>query len=138
MTTENTGDPAFDGKNGEPREPSHSKSFPIVGVGASAGGLEALSELLAHLPAKTGMAFVLIQHLDPTHSSQLSDLMSRVTKMPVSEASDGMGVEPDHVYVIPPNANLAILDGVLSGHAASSGSPHSHRLFLPGAFPESK
>ncbi len=113
MITENSGDLASNGDNGESTEPSHSKNFPIVGVGASAGGLEALSELLTHLPAQTGMAFVLIQHLDPTHSSQLSDLMSRVTKMPVGEARDGMGVEPDHVYVIPPNASLAILDGVL-------------------------
>ena len=114
MTNDNTADPASLGKNGEPEAPSRSKGFPIVGVGASAGGLEALSELLTHLPANTGMAFVLIQHLDPTHSSQLSDLMSRVTKMPVSEARDGMAVEPDHVYVIPPNASLAILNGVLA------------------------
>ena len=111
MTTKNT---AALGKNGEPPEPPHLNAFPIVGVGASAGGLEALSALLAHLPVKTGMAFVLIQHLDPTHPSQLTDLMSRVTKMPVSEARDGMAIEPDHVYIIPPNANLATLDGVLS------------------------
>jgi len=102
------------GKIGEPQNSPHSSLFPIVGVGASAGGLEALSALLAHLPVKTGMAFVLIQHLDPTHPSQLTDLMSRVTKMPVSEARDGMAVEPDHVYVIPPNANLSTLDGLLS------------------------
>jgi two-component system CheB/CheR fusion protein len=114
MTTKDAADPASPGDDGEPEEPSHLKDFPIVGVGASAGGLEALSELLAHLPAKTGMAFVLVQHLDPTHPSQLTDLLSRVTKMPVSEAGDGMPVEPDHVYVIPPNANLATLDGILS------------------------
>ena len=89
-------------------------TFPIVGVGASAGGLEALSELLAHLPDETGMAFVLVQHLDPTHPSQLADLMSRVTKMPVSEARDAMAVEPNHVYVIPPNANLATVNGIFS------------------------
>ncbi len=114
MTIDNPSDPAFPGKNGELGEPDRSKDFPIVGIGASAGGLEALTELLAHLPAKTGMAFVLIQHLDPSHASQLTDLMSRVTKMPVAEARDGMVVEPDHVYVIPPNANLATLDGVLA------------------------
>ena len=113
MTTKDTDVPATASKNGEP-EPPRSNAFPIVGVGASAGGLEALSELLANLPVKTGMAFVLVQHLDPTHPSQLTDLMSRVTKMPVSEARDGMAIEPDHVYVIPPNANLATLDGVLS------------------------
>jgi two-component system CheB/CheR fusion protein len=114
MTTKDTDVPAFVSKNGEPPGPPRLSAFPIVGVGASAGGLEALSALLTHLPVKTGMAFVLIQHLDPTHSSQLADLMSRVTKMPVSEARDGMAVEPDHVYVIPPNANLATLDGVLA------------------------
>ena len=113
MTTKDTDVPAIAGNNGEPELP-RSNEFPIVGVGASAGGLEALTELLTHLPVKTGMAFVLVQHLDPTHPSQLTDLLSRVTKMPVSEASDGMAVEPDHVYVIPPNANLATLDGVLS------------------------
>ena len=114
MTTKDTDISAIAGDNGEPPESPHPSAFPIVGVGASAGGLQALSELLANLPVKTGMAFVLVQHLDPTHPSQLTDLMSRVTKMPVVEARDGMAVEPDHVYVIPPNANLATLDGVLS------------------------
>ncbi len=113
MTTQNTGEPIFPGETDEPGELSPAKDFPIVGIGASAGGLEALTELLAHLPANTGMAFVLVQHLDPTHPSQLTDLLSRVTKMPVAEVRDGMVVEPDHVYIIPPNANLAALDGVL-------------------------
>lgn len=87
--------------------------FPIVGVGASAGGLEAFPQLLQHLPPDTGMAFVLVQHLDPHHESALPELLARETPMPVREVADGMQVEPNHVYVIPPNANLAILHGVL-------------------------
>jgi len=87
--------------------------FPVVGVGASAGGLEAFGALLAHLPADTGMAFLLVQHLDPHHESRLSDLLSRHSDMPVLEATNGLAVRANHVYVIPPNANLAISQGVL-------------------------
>ena len=89
------------------------KSFPIVGIGASPGGLEAFSQLLRNLPQKTGMAFTLVQHLDPKYGSILPETLSRVTKIPVREAADNMVVEPDHVYVIPPNTPLAILHGVL-------------------------
>ena len=89
------------------------ESFPIVGIGASAGGLEAFSQLLRNLPQKTGMAFTLVQHLDPKYGSILPETLSRVTKIPVREAADNMVVEPDHVYVIPPNTPLAILHGVL-------------------------
>src|SRR5216684_9411238 len=89
------------------------KSFPIVGIGASPGGLEAFSQLLRNLPQKTGMAFTLVQHLDPKYESILPETLSRVTKIPVREAADNMVVEPDHVYVIPPNTPLAILHGVL-------------------------
>lgn len=87
--------------------------FPIVGIGASAGGLEAFTQLLAHLPAHTGMAFVLVQHLDPRHESRLTDLLARGTPMPVVEATHGLVVEPDHVYVIPPNTSMAIAHGAL-------------------------
>ena len=87
--------------------------FPIVGIGASAGGLEAFNEFLDHLAPDLGMAYVLVQHLDPKHHSILASLLAGRTRMPVSEAGDGMRVEPDHVYVIPPNTNLAILGGVL-------------------------
>src|SRR5258706_2023009 len=87
--------------------------FPIVGIGASAGGLEAFSELLRHLPVKTGMAFVLVQHLDPKHSSELREILARTTKIPVTEVADGTVVRPDHIYVIPPNTVMAIRDGVL-------------------------
>src|SRR5690242_10095186 len=79
-----------------------SSPFPIVGVGASAGGLEAFIQLLTPLPVDTGMAFVLVQHLAPTHESQLVDILARATRMPVVEAEEGMAVCPDHVYVIPP------------------------------------
>src|SRR5215831_16072499 len=77
--------------------------FPIVGIGASAGGLEALSQLLSNLPTNTGMAFMLVQHLDPRHESRLPELLARATRMPVLEAAQGLEVRPDHVYVIPPN-----------------------------------
>ncbi len=90
-----------------------SKTFPVVGIGASAGGLEAFTELLRHLPEKTGMAFVLVQHLDPTHNSVLQEILSRTTKIPVTEVKDGESIQRDHVYVIPANANMIIEDGAL-------------------------
>lgn len=93
---------------------SASSSFPIVGIGASAGGLEAFTELLRHIPSNTGMGFVLIQHLDPAHPSYLRDALARTTSMPVDEVRDGMRVEPDHVYVIPSNADVGILKGALT------------------------
>ncbi len=87
--------------------------FRIVGIGASAGGLEAVKQLLEHLPADTGMAFVLVQHLDPKHESLLPSLLARATRMPVVTAGDGIRVEPDHLYVIPPNRALTIQGGLL-------------------------
>jgi two-component system CheB/CheR fusion protein len=89
------------------------KSFPIVGIGASAGGLEAFTQLLGQLPRKTNMAFVLVQHLAPNYKSALTELLSRATKIPVTEVKDGMVVEPDHVYVIPPNVYMGIQAGRL-------------------------
>jgi len=88
-------------------------TFPIVGIGASAGGLEAFTLLLSNLRPDTGMAFVLVQHLDPTHESRLTDLLQRSTSMTVKEAEHGERVEPNHVYVIPPNAQLALVSGEL-------------------------
>src|SRR5688572_30148249 len=85
-----------------------SSPFPIVGVGASAGGLQAFTELLTPLPVDTGMAFVLVQHLDPRHESQLVEILARATRMPVCEAAEGMAVCADQVYVIPPNTNMAL------------------------------
>jgi two-component system CheB/CheR fusion protein len=85
----------------------------IVGVGASAGGLEAFTELLRHLPDDTGMAFVLIQHLDPLHDSHLAELLAKESKMPVAEVTDGTRPEANHIYVISPRFNLNISDGLL-------------------------
>ena len=87
--------------------------FPIVGIGASAGGLEAFIQLLNHLPDDLGMAFVFIQHLDPKHESKLSDLISRVTKMKVNQLANGEAVQPNRVYIIPPNADIEISKGIL-------------------------
>src|SRR5205809_7984540 len=89
-------------------------AFPIVGIGASAGGLEAFSELLSHLPVDALMAFVFIQHLDPKHPSILTDILSRVTRIPVVEVKHGLRVQPGHVYVMPPNTRMTIVKGVLN------------------------
>lgn len=94
-------------------EASQDNSFPIVGVGASAGGFEAFSDLLRHLPEKTGMAVVLVQHLDPSHGSSLPEMLARLTKIPVTEVTDGLEVKPDHVYVIPANTTMILKDGTL-------------------------
>jgi two-component system, chemotaxis family, CheB/CheR fusion protein len=96
----------------EPRQPRDERHL-VVGIGASAGGLEAMRKLLAVLPAKTGFAFVFIQHLDPTHQSMLVELLTRDTTMQVVEAADGLVLQTDHLYVIPPQAYLALDNGVL-------------------------
>ena len=93
--------------------PSDRNHFLVVGLGASAGGLEVVRKLLAVLPAKTGFAFVLIQHLDPTHESMMAELLARDTAMEVVQVADGMPLEPNRVHVIPPQAYLALDDGVL-------------------------
>ncbi len=90
------------------------KDFSIVGIGASAGGLEAFTQLLSGLKADSGMAYVLIQHLEPTHESHLAEILSKSSPLPVHEVSEGMVVEPNQIYVIPPNVNMAISKGVLS------------------------
>lgn len=82
--------------------------FPVVGIGASAGGLEALSQLFRNLPPDTGMAFVVVQHLDPTHESALTALLARTTEMKVTEARNNGRLEPNQVYVIPPNKCMGI------------------------------
>src|SRR3990172_5785691 len=93
---------------------SHIKgSFPIVGIGASAGGLEAFKELLEHLPANTGMSFVVIQHLASGQESLLTEILKRSTKMPVLEVKEGTRVEPNHVYVIPPGTTMTLKEGLL-------------------------
>ena len=102
--------------------PRRGKAFPIVGVGASAGGLEAFSQLLEHLPSTTGMAFVLIQHLDPSHASQLPEILARKSAMPVREVHGDTTVEPDHVYITPASNNLRIENGVLRAVSRPSGA----------------
>jgi len=95
------------------RDNSTSRSFPIVGLGASAGGLEALEQFLSHLPKACGIGFVVVQHLDPTQKGMLVELLQRNTTMPVLQIEDRMKIEPDRVYVIPPNKDLSVLHGVL-------------------------
>ncbi|MEA2701107.1 MAG: two-component system, chemotaxis family, CheB/CheR fusion protein [Myxococcales bacterium] len=95
-------------------KPCPSYPFPIVGIGASAGGLDAFTQVLKLLPADSGMAFVLIQHLDPTHKSLLGESLRRATHMPVTQVEDGEHAQPNHVYVIPPDADISISKGVLT------------------------
>ncbi len=113
------------------KKPSNNKSlkisFPVVGIGASAGGLEAFSDLLRHLPNETGMAFVCVQHLDPTHVSLLASILSKVTSMPVLEVTQGMPMEPNHVYVIPPNACLSVSANILKLEPRSESQCEGHK-----------
>ena len=88
-------------------------AIPVVGIGASAGGLDVFKRLLGDLPGDTGFAIVFIQHLDPNHQSMLAEILSRATSMPVSEAADGVPLEANHVYVIPQNVELTLLGGAL-------------------------
>lgn len=97
----------------------------IVGIGASAGGLEAFKAFFAQMPADSGMAFVLVQHLAPNHTSVLCQLLGRDTDMPVTEASDGDPVQADHVYVIPPDATMTIADSHLA--ISKPAPPRQHR-----------
>jgi two-component system CheB/CheR fusion protein len=101
-------------------------SFPIVGIGASAGGLEAIEQFLRPLPAGSGMAFIIVQHLDPTHKGMMVELLQRATPLKVVQVKDRMKVEPDHVYVIPPNQDMSILHGVL--HLLAMAAPRGLRL----------
>jgi chemotaxis response regulator CheB len=92
---------------------STDKSLPIIGIGASAGGLEALEQFFLHVPENIGVAFVVIQHLDPNHKGMMPELLQRTTAMTVMEAKDGMKIKPECVYVNPPNKELSILHGRL-------------------------
>lgn len=110
------------GRSSQPDAPSPQGSssrtkeghpFPIAAIGASAGGLKALTELFSNLPSGTGMAFLVVQHLDPTHESHLPELLEHVSRMEVAAAEHGEKVERDRVYVIPPNALMSLADGIL-------------------------
>src|SRR5512143_2904608 len=87
--------------------------FPIVGIGASAGGLEAVTEVLANLPATTGMGFVFIQHLSPDHPSLLTEILAKRTPLTVVEAQEGLIVQPDHLFILPAGATLTLREGML-------------------------
>src|ERR1700704_3765117 len=87
---------------------SHPAPFPIVGVGASAGGLEAFTQLLQALPADTGMGFVLVQHLSPERASMLPEILGRATPMPVAQVQGEQAVQPNRVYVIPPGLDMRV------------------------------
>lgn len=102
--------------------------FPVVGIGASAGGLEALEKFFGQVPVDCGLAWVVIQNQDPTHSSLLPELLQRYTPLPVKLASDQLLVQRDHVYVIPPKWDLSILHGVLRLHEPTA--PRGLRLSI--------
>jgi hypothetical protein len=104
--------------------------FLVVGIGASAGGLDACRQLLRALPANSGMAFIFVQHLDPAHASMMVELLASHTAMTVQEAVTGMRVQPDHLYVIPPGTYLALEDGALQ----LSPPPVRHGARLPFDF----
>ncbi|MFY4729669.1 chemotaxis protein CheB, partial [Nitrospira sp. BLG_2] len=104
----------------------------IVGMGGSAGALEAFEQFFTHMPADSGLAFVLVPHLDPTHKGMMPELLGRCTSMNVVQVEDGMPVRPDQIHIIPPNKDMTILNGVL--HIQEPNSPRGHRapidLFL--------
>lgn len=114
------------GRTASTQSPAAESVPPIVGIGASAGGLEAFSQLLHALPTNTGMAFVVVQHLEPKRRSILADLLAKATEMPVREVREGMRAEPNHVYVIPANADLSLMDGLL--HIVGRQAPRGHHL----------
>ena len=103
-------------------------AFPVVGIGASAGGLAAFQAFFSGMPASTepGMAFVPVQHLDPNHESILAELIRRYTRMPVFEAADGMLLKVNCVYIIPPNHDMALLNGAIQ--LLSPSEPRGQRL----------
>jgi len=108
--------------NGEAEK--HETPFPVVGVGASAGGLEAFIDLLGHLPAEPGLAFLFVQHIEASHKSSLAEILGKITPMPVAEAVENTRVQVNHVYIIPPNQYLAMTDGTLSLSPRAPRGPH--------------
>lgn len=109
---------------GEPKRVA--LGFPVVGVGASAGGLEALTKLISLLPVDGGMAYILVQHLDPSHKSLMGELLAEHTDMPVMQAAEGVAVERNHIYVIPAGVYLAVADGAL--HLSEPAEAHGARM----------
>ncbi len=113
-------DRAPSGDDDGPSKPTHGEASQqehvVVGIGSSAGGFEAIKEMLNSIPENPGVAFVVLTHLDPSHTSHLAELLQRETAMPVAEATEGVKVETDRVYVLPPNAAMTIRDGTLRLH----------------------
>src|SRR5579872_728169 len=116
----------------EVAEESRAAGMPVVGLGASAGGLDAFKKFFSSMPGDSGMAFVVVPHLDPTHESLMVELLKKYTHMPVVEATEGVSIAVNHVYIIPPNKYLAIREGVLrlSGPVERHGPSTSIDLFL--------
>src|SRR5580658_7106417 len=100
-------------ENKDKKKERSANLFPVVGVGASAGGLEAFKRLVRAIPEDSGMAYILVQHLEPTHESILVDLLQKVTPIPIHEITNNVRVEPNHIYIIPANRLLTATDGVL-------------------------
>ena len=109
---------------GQTKEPASAEklptveTFPIIGIGASAGGLETFEKFFTHMPPDSGMAFVLVQHLDPTHESMLVDLIKRYTRMQVFQVEDGLAIKPNCIYIIPPQPRY----GPAAGDTPSDGA----------------
>ena len=101
---------------------TEAQGFPVVGIGASAGGLDACTKLVEAIQAKSGIAFIIVQHLEPNHASMMVDLLATHTSMTVQEAAEGLRLEPDHLYVIPPGRYLSLVKGAL--HLTE---PQTHR-----------
>ena len=120
-----TADHPTDPGHEHPRSVPHKTLHLVVGIGASAGGLAAFKTFLANTPADTGMAFILVQHLDPHHKSLLVELLGAGAAIPVMEAADGMAVRRNCVFVIPPDATLTIKDGIL--RVVTPAPPRQHR-----------
>src|SRR5688572_5103328 len=93
------------------RRTQNDKYFPIVGIGGSAGAIEAVIEILAHLPSSTGMSFIYLQHQNPDFESKMVQVLTKKSKLPVLEAEEGMPVEPDFFYVVPPGKEMTVAGG---------------------------
>ena len=111
----------------EPAQRAAPERALVVGIGASAGGLEALKAFFGAMPPKSGMVFIVVVHLDPTHSSLMPELLARSTPLSVEHARDRQPLEADHVYVIPPNRTLTLDQGLIHLHeVADSTRPARH------------
>ncbi len=109
----NTNESSASQENKAPTKPDEESTFPIVGMGASAGGLEAIEKFFSNMPHDSGLSFVIVMHFDPKAKSVMPDILKKYTKMEVFQVEDGMKVEPNRVYIIPPNRDMAILHRTL-------------------------